>query len=284
MYFYAGIDIGSLCTKVVILNSNNKIESYSILRSGAAYKGAAETALNEALNKVSLCMEQISGIVSTGYGRSRVSFANYEITEISCHARGANFFFPDVRTVIDIGGQDSKVIRVNEKGQAVRFAMNDKCAAGTGRFLEVMAGALGVDLDEMSELSFQAKENIEVSSMCTVFAESEVISMFANGYAKQEIAGAVYRSIARRLSGLIGQLGLTEKVAMTGGVAKSKGMVQSIQEILGIKLLVPEEPQIVGALGAALIAYERVRLKCNIASIDSFVKSPNAALRCVHSS
>ena len=257
MTFFAGVDIGSLCTKVVILDSARNIIAHAILRSGAAYKGAAESALSEALNSAGLSFNQLGYIVSTGYGRARVPFANREITEISCHARGAGFYFPAVRTVIDIGGQDSKVIRVNEKGQAVRFVMNDKCAAGTGRFLEVMAGALDEDLDEMSELSFQARENIEVSSMCTVFAESEVISLFAKGYPKQEIAGAVYRSIARRVVGLVGQLGLSEKVAMTGGVAKSRGMLRAIEEKLGTTLQVPVEPQIVGALGAALFASEK---------------------------
>ena len=257
MDFFAGIDLGSLCTKVVILDIDKKIKSYTILRSGAVYKGVAETALNEALSKAGLEFKDLHYIVSTGYGRTRVPFAQKEVTEISCHARGANYFCPEVRTVIDIGGQDSKVIHVDDQGRPVRFVMNDKCAAGTGRFLEVMAGALGVDLDEMSELSFQAQELIEVSSMCTVFAESEVISLFAGGYKKQEIAAAVYRSIARRITGLVGQLGIKEKVAMTGGVAKSKGMVRALAEKLGITLIISEEPQITGALGAALIAYDK---------------------------
>jgi len=258
MTFTAGIDVGSICTKAVILNSTKKIASYAILRSGAVYRGAAETVLNEALSRAGLDSKELSYIVSTGYGRAKVACANNEITEISCHARGANFISADVRTVIDIGGQDSKVIQLDEKGRAVRFVMNDKCAAGTGRFLEVMAGALEVDLDEMSEISFQAKEDIEVSSMCTVFAESEVISLFAMGYDKPEIASAVYRSIARRMMGLVGQLGLKERVAMTGGVAKSKGMVHALEEKLGLTLLVPPEPQIIGALGAALFAHDKV--------------------------
>ncbi|OIP89154.1 MAG: 2-hydroxyglutaryl-CoA dehydratase [Syntrophaceae bacterium CG2_30_49_12] len=257
MTFTAGVDVGSLCTKVVILNSEKEIKSYAILRSGAVYRGAAEAALDEALKKAGLDAKELSYIVSTGYGRSRVAYANNEITEISCHARGANFISAEIRTVIDIGGQDSKVIQLNEKGQAVRFVMNDKCAAGTGRFLEVMAGALEVDLDEMSEISFQAREDIEVSSMCTVFAESEVISLFASGYTKPEIAGAIYRSIARRVTGLVGQLGLKERVAMTGGVAKSKGMVRALEAKLGLTLIIPPEPQIIGALGAALFAYDK---------------------------
>lgn len=258
MIFTAGIDVGSLCTKVVILDGEKKIKSYAVLRSGSVYRGAAEAALKEALSGAGLDSDQINYIVSTGYGRSRVPCADSEITEISCHARGANYISAEIRTVIDIGGQDSKVIRLNETGQAVRFVMNDKCAAGTGRFLEVMADALGVDLEEMSEISFQAKKDVEVSSMCTVFAESEVISLFADGCSKPEIARAICRSIARRVTGLVGQLGVKERVAMTGGVAKSKGMVHALEEKLGVSLLIPPEPQIIGALGAAIFAYDRV--------------------------
>ena len=178
MTFTAGVDVGSLCTKVVILNSEKEIKSYAILRSGAVYRGAAEAALDEALKKAGLDAKELSYIVSTGYGRSRVAYANNEITEISCHARGANFISAEIRTVIDIGGQDSKVIQLNEKGQAVRFVMNDKCAAGTGRFLEVMAGALEVDLDEMSEISFQAKEDIEVPSNNLIIAKMSLDQQF----------------------------------------------------------------------------------------------------------
>jgi predicted CoA-substrate-specific enzyme activase len=253
----AGVDIGSLCTKTVILSAERKILSFNILRSGAVYRGAAESSLNEALKTLGFNIKDLKYVVSTGYGRARVPFADAEVTEITCHARGANYFFPEVRTVIDIGGQDSKVIRVNETGQAVRFVMNDKCAAGTGRFLEVMAGALGVDLEEMSEIALYAHEDIEVSSTCTVFAESEIISLLAGGYEKREIAAAIYKAIARRITGLTGQIGLVEKVAMTGGVAKSGGVVRALEKKLGVALLIPPEPQIVGACGAALIAREK---------------------------
>jgi predicted CoA-substrate-specific enzyme activase len=255
--YFAGIDVGSLCTKAVILDEKNDIKSLAILRSGAVYKGAAEAVLNEVLKKAGLDFKQLDYIVSTGYGRERVSFANSKVTEISCHARGASFFSGDVRTVIDVGGQDSKVISIDGEGHVLRFAMNDKCAAGTGRFLEIMAGALEVDLEEMSELSFKAEENIEVSNMCTVFAESEVISLFAGGYAKTEISAAVFRAIARRIAGLAAQTGINEKIMMTGGVAKSKGVVHFLEERLGLPLVIPEEPQIVGALGAALFAREK---------------------------
>ena len=257
MPFYAGIDVGSLCTKAVIINADKKIEAYSIIRSGAVYRGAGENALKEALQKADLEQDKIDYIISTGYGRARVPFSNGQITEISCHGRGANFIFPEVSGVIDIGGQDSKVIEINEKGQAVKFVMNDKCAAGTGRFLEVMANSLEVDLEEMSEFAYMSTEQVEISSMCTVFAESEVISLFAEGAAKADIAASIYRSIARRITGLAGQIVRKGKIAMTGGVAKSKGMVRALEESLGIKLFVPEEPQIIGALGAAINAREK---------------------------
>jgi predicted CoA-substrate-specific enzyme activase len=257
MSFYAGIDVGSLCTKAVIINSNYQIEAYSIIRSGAVYKGAGETALNEALKRASLKQDELDYIISTGYGRARVPFSNGQITEISCHGRGANFVFPEVRGVIDIGGQDSKVIEINAKGQAIKFVMNDKCAAGTGRFLEVMANSLEVSLDEMSELAIKSQSYVEISSMCTVFAESEVISLFAEGADKADIAASIYRSIARRVTGLAGQIAGKERIAMTGGVAKSKGMVRALEESLGTKLFVPEEPQIIGAFGAAINAHDR---------------------------
>ena len=208
-----------------------------------------------------LTQNQLNYIVATGYGRARMPIADDQITEISCHGRGAGFVFPEVRSIIDIGGQDSKGILVNEKGQAVKFVMNDKCAAGTGRFLEVMAVSLDVDLDDMSELAFKSKNEVEVSSVCTVFAESEVISLFAEGVDKADIAAGIYRAIARRVTGLVGQIiSKTGQVTMTGGVAKSKGMIKALEKSLGIELVVAEEPQIMGALGAALIAHEKFYL------------------------
>ena len=259
--YVAGIDIGSLCTKVVILDSEDNIVGHSIIRSGSVYKSAAEHAMEEALKKAGLETKDISYVLSTGYGRARVSFSNTEVSEISCHARGANYVFPDISVVIDIGGQDSKVIQLNGKGQAMKFVMNDKCAAGTGRFLEVMAASLEVDLDEMSKLAEASKNAIEISSVCTVFAESEVISLFGEGVDGADIAASIFRSAARRISGLAGQIGKKGKLTtMSGGVAKIKGMVRAIEQGLDTNLLVADEPQIIGALGAALIAQEKLRL------------------------
>ncbi|MBI1987866.1 MAG: 2-hydroxyglutaryl-CoA dehydratase [Nitrospinae bacterium] len=254
---YAGIDVGSLCTKVVILDAGRNVLSSHILRSGGHYQGAAEAAFSGALESAGLRIKEISFLVSTGYGRARVTFSDTHVTEITCHARGAKHLFPHVHTVIDIGGQDSKVIYVNDEGRPKNFVMNDKCAAGTGRFLEVMAGALEVSLQEMAELSFHAQGESEVSNMCTVFAESEVISLLAQGTEKADIAAAIFRSIARRITGLVGKLGLKEPVVMTGGVAKNPGMVRALEEKLRTTLLIPPEPQIMGAYGAALIAAEQ---------------------------
>ncbi|MDP2662321.1 MAG: acyl-CoA dehydratase activase, partial [Dehalococcoidia bacterium] len=188
------------------------------------------------------------------------------------HARGAKHLFPETCTIIDIGGQDSKVVQVDQLGHATRFVMNDKCAAGTGRFLEVMAGALGVDITALGELALSSSSDVQVSSMCTVFAESEVISMLAAGCSKTDIAAAVHNSIARRITGLVGQLGLKERITMTGGVAKNKGLVRALENKLHTTILVPQEPQIVGALGAALIALERAR-SLRTGEVDSMIRT-----------
>jgi len=254
---YAGVDVGSLYTKAVIIDRGGELISYSIVRSGGFYEGAAEAAIEEALDSARLKQKDLSYIISTGYGRARVSFSHDHVTEISCHGRGAKWLFPDIHTIIDIGGQDSKVIYVNDEGRPKNFVMNDKCAAGTGRFLEVMAGALEVSLTEMAEISFHSQEEMEVSNMCTVFAESEVISLLAQGSEKADIAAAIFRSIARRVTGLVGKLGLKEPAAMTGGVAKNQGMVRALEEKLRATLLIPPDPQITGAYGAALIATEQ---------------------------
>jgi predicted CoA-substrate-specific enzyme activase len=254
----AGIDLGSLCTKSVITDLKGKVLSYSIIRSGSIYVGAAEASFSQALKKAGLSMEQIGYIVSTGYGRDQVPFANMQITEITCHARGVTHIFPDVHTIIDIGGQDSKVIHLNNEGEVNNFVMNDRCAAGTGRFLEVMAGALDSSLEEMGEIWLKSTKQVEVSSVCTVFAESEVISLIASGGEKADIMAAIFRAVARRTSGLVAQLGIRENVAMTGGVAKNNGIVYALEKKLGIHFHIPEEPQIIGAWGAALIAIKRL--------------------------
>ncbi|HOB86695.1 MAG TPA: acyl-CoA dehydratase activase, partial [Bacillota bacterium] len=196
--------------------------------------------------------------VSTGYGRRMLDVADRIITEITCHARGAVHMVPGVRMVIDIGGQDSKVIRLNERGEVQDFAMNDKCAAGTGRFLEVMAHALEVDLSEMASISERASRSAPISSMCTVFAESEVVSLIAQGVPREEIISGLHEAIAGRTAGMVFRVGLEKEVMMTGGVAKNRGVVKSLEKKLQCKIIVPPEPQIIGALGAALLAREEL--------------------------
>jgi len=223
MAIVAGVDVGSLCTKTVILDGEGDILSYDIMRSGHYYQGAAEESIANALKSAGLKKGDISYTLGTGYGRGAVAEADAEVTEITCHARGAVRLSPEVHTVIDIGGQDSKVIGIGDNSRVTNFVMNDKCAAGTGRFLEVMALALSVDIGEMGDLYFASKEKVEVSSMCTVFAESEVISLFAQGHKKADIAAAIADSIARRIVGMVGQqVGLKEKVIMSGGGCKER--------------------------------------------------------------
>jgi predicted CoA-substrate-specific enzyme activase len=249
----AGIDIGSITAETVILQED-RILAYSILPTGANSRSAAERSLAVALREAKIQKEDLLGIVTTGYGRASFPSADKMITEITCHARGAFFVHPDTRTVIDIGGQDSKVIRLDGRGRNVDFQMNDKCAAGTGRFLEVMARALEVNLEELGKLSRSAPRTIKISSTCTVFAESEVVSLIAENQPKEVIIRGLHDAIAGRILGLVYRVGIEEGVTLSGGVAKNEGVVRALEERLGINLFVPAEPQIIGALGAALVA------------------------------
>lgn len=262
MYF-CGIDIGSLTTKALIFDGS-EIKGYYILSSGHLYEEAGIKAYNTCLENCHLTKDDIRYIVGTGYGRALISFANENITEITCHARGVNHYFTDARTVIDIGGQDSKAIRIGENGKVLDFVMNDKCAAGTGRFLEVMANALNLgSVDNMGELSVQSNAPAKISSMCTVFAESEVISLFAQKKAnKEDIVAGLHAAIAKRITGMVNRLGrVQEKIVFCGGVAKNKGVKKALETELGKALYSPEDPQITGALGAALLARERYQKK-----------------------
>jgi predicted CoA-substrate-specific enzyme activase len=254
---YGGLDVGSLSTDAVLIDEEGRILAYSVQPTGASSVKAATSAFEEALRSAGIPSGAVRRLVSTGYGRARVDFAAEQVTEITCHARGARYLFPETRTVLDIGGQDSKGILLSPNGRVLDFAMNDKCAAGTGRFLEVMARALEVDLCEMGERSLHATEGLSVSSTCTVFAESEVVGLIAEGHGVDDIIRAIHRAIAARTAGLIERLGVEPEVTMTGGVAKNIGVVKALEERLGHPLNVYEEPQIVGALGAALIASER---------------------------
>jgi predicted CoA-substrate-specific enzyme activase len=254
----AGIDIGSISTESVIFEEKRGILGYSIGLTGGNIKEASEMALNNALRHSNLTSSRIHSIISTGCGRDLFARAKAHITEITCLAKGLNYLFPDCRTLIDIGGQDTKVIRIGSIGRVLAFDMNDKCAAGTGRFLEVMARALNVELNQMGERSLRFKTAIQISSICTVFAESEVISLVSEGREVEDILNAIHQSIADRTVGLLERIGgVSETVGMTGGVAKNIGVVKAIESKLGVPLKIYDEPQIVGALGAALIALEK---------------------------
>lgn len=254
MNYFGGIDVGSLSTDAVILDENGRIAGYSIVETGANSTEAAEEALAKALDGAGLDRTGLRRIVSTGYGRISVPFADSKVTEISCHGLGAYTLFPDTGLVIDIGGQDSKVIKVGPGGRVLDFTMNDKCAAGTGRFLEVMAAKLQVPLDRMGDLSLAATSEVRISSVCTVFAESEVVSLVARNHPKEEIIRGIHRAILNRVWSMVKVLGIQFEVTMSGGVAKNRGVVAFLEENLGRPVHVYREPQIIGALGAALFA------------------------------
>ena len=253
---YVGIDSGSTSTDVVILDQNCKIVSAVILPTGAGAAAGADRALEQALQEAHLTREDLTATVTTGYGRTAIQNGDKSITEITCHAKGAFFLDPDVRTIIDIGGQDSKVIRIDDTGNVVNFVMNDKCAAGTGRFLELMARTLELSMEEMSTLGLRWNEEITISSMCTVFAESEVVSLIAQDKTAADIVHGLNESVAAKTCALVKRVGGAEAYMMTGGVSKNRGVVESIERRLGIKLRVSDAAQLNGALGAALFAKE----------------------------
>nr|MDO8081285.1 acyl-CoA dehydratase activase [Candidatus Freyarchaeota archaeon] len=253
----AGCDIGSLTGKALIMKEN-KILSYSIVPSTIKPEKTSQNAMDSALEKAGLKSKDIGFIVGTGYGRMKVPFANLNVSELSCHGKGAYWLLPSIRTVIDVGGQDCKVIRIDDEGRILDFAMNDKCAAGTGRFLEVMAEALEVNLDKLGELSSKSKNPAVITSQCSVFAETEVISLIAQGVEVIDIIAGIHEGIASRIVSLVHKVGLKEDITLTGGVAKNTGVIEAIKKKLGIEVKkLPIDPQVVGALGAALIAGEK---------------------------
>ena len=252
----AGIDVGAVSAKAVVLRED-KIAGSAILPTGYDVAKVAKEVGGLALAQAQLQMDDLRYVVGTGYGRRAIPFANEVITEITCHARGATSVIPEARTIIDIGGQDSKAIRVDAKGNVVDFIMNDKCAAGTGRFLEVMSRALELSIEEFSSLSRMGPNPCKISSTCTVFAESEIVSLRAENKSREDIIAGLYRSIASRVGAMVKQIGCEDVVVFTGGVAKNKALLRALEEEIGHRILVPGEPQIMGALGAALIAARR---------------------------
>lgn len=257
MIYAAGVDVGSTQTKAIIINDKLEIVGRSLIDTGANVTRAAERSFAEALATAGLKREDVVYVVGTGYGRYKVTFGDAQITEISCHARGASYLFPATRTVIDMGGQDAKGIKVGAGGEVKDFVMNDKCAAGTGRFLANAAEALGLNLDEIGQISLQAKNPVRLTTVCTVFVESDIMSYLAQGKRIEDILGGVHSAIAARTISLVRRVGIEPEVTFTGGVSRNIGMVRALEEKLGTKLNVSPKSHFVGALGASLFALER---------------------------
>ncbi len=248
-----GLDIGSTAAKGVLINDREQFRF--MLPTGWSPRAAAESLVHNLLDCSGLERTRVRRLYATGYGRAAFSGADKTITEIKCHARGVFALHPEVRTIIDIGGQDSKVININEKGKVIDFAMNDKCAAGTGRFLQVMATAMGMDVSELSNAEDPAL-TVAINSMCTVFAESEIIGLLANGTPKSGIIAGLHQSVGKRVAAMGRRLGVRETLAFTGGVAINNGVQRTLSQELGVNLLIPDICQYTGALGAALYAAE----------------------------
>lgn len=271
MIYAAGVDVGSTQTKVIVLDEDRRIVGRSLVATGANLVGAAEHGFQEALAGTGIPPEEVRFVVGTGYGRFRVTFGDTQITEIACHARGANFLYPETRTVIDMGGQDTKAIKVGPSGEVLDFAMNDKCAAGTGRFLAAAAEVMDLSLDEIGPISLTASRPVKITSVCTVFVESDIMSYLAQGRSMEDILAGVHRSIAARTLALVRRVGVDPEITFTGGVARNAGMVAALQEAIGHPLNVSPESHFMGALGAALFAIER-------ATHRAFTEKPSVSL------
>ncbi len=250
---YAGIDIGSNTAKAALINENRVLGTH-VIPTGYNPLNAGLTVFKILLEKLKISKKDVAAIISTGYGRASINFADKAMTEIICHGTGAHFMNPNIRGIIDVGGQDSKAILLDTKGLVENFAMNDKCAAGTGRFFEVMANALEVKLDQLGDFSLKADKPSKISSICTVFAESEVISMIAGQEKRENIIAGIHESAAARVAVLAMKIKIKEPVMMTGGVAKNKGMIAALEKRLGFELIVENFAQENGAIGAAVLA------------------------------
>jgi len=257
MTYGAGVDVGSTQTKAVIVDASRAIVARTLIATGANVTRAGESAFAKACEAAGLERAAVGYIVGTGYGRYKVTFGDAQITEITCHARGAHVLFPATRTVIDMGGQDTKAIKVGPDGSVVDFSMNDKCAAGTGRFLSAAADVTGVGLDEIGPLSLEAKAPVRLTSVCTVFVESDIMSYLAQRKKIEDILGGVHKAIAARTMSLVRRVGVEDEVTFTGGVSRNVGMVRSLEDVLGRPLNVSSDGHFTGALGAALFALER---------------------------
>lgn len=256
--YSVGIDAGSTYTKGVLLDAQRTIVGTAVQMTGVNIVAAANNVYRAVLQEAGVAEGDVGCLVGTGYGRYNIKFGHVQITEISCHAKGASFLFPATHTVLDMGGQDTKAIRTNERGEVVDFCMNDKCAAGTGRFIEGSARALGLSLKEVGDLSLRSNRAVQVSSTCAVFAESETLELLAWGHSLEDILYGVHSSIATRAIGLLQRVGIEPELAFTGGVSLNRGMVRCLEEQLGVKLNTSERTMFCGAIGAALFGLERM--------------------------
>lgn len=273
MIYVVGVDVGSTQTKAVILNEDKEIVGRGLIDTGANVVQAAEEVFDVAVKDAGLSRDDIKGAIGTGYGRYKVTFGETQVTEISCHGRGAQYMFPGTRTVLDIGGQDTKAIRVGDNGEVLDFCMNDKCAAGTGRFLGAAAHALEIPLGELGHVALTAKNPVKITTTCTVFAESEIIAWLAKGKKVEDILMGVHEAIASRSYALLRRVGVESKVTFTGGVARNVGMVKILNDIVGEEMNVSADSQFMGAVGAALFALDRALARAGKLSPDAIVET-----------
>jgi predicted CoA-substrate-specific enzyme activase len=256
--YFAGIDLGSTMTKVVIVNESEKLLAYVVQHTGAEHRRLANRVMEEALHQVGVTIDDITYIIATGYGRINVPFADKQITELTCHARGVAHFFPNVRLAIDIGGQDAKGMKV-KNGKLIDFVMSDKCAAGTGRYLEVVAQTMGLTLEDLGPISLKSTHRVSITSICTIFAQQEVSNHLSAGVPLEDVVSGLHDAIAGRVARMARRLKVEPDVVFTGGVAKNIGVVKALEENLGCPVLIPSEPLLSGAIGAALLAGETVK-------------------------
>ncbi|WP_066656975.1 MULTISPECIES: acyl-CoA dehydratase activase [unclassified Sphingomonas] len=269
--FFMGVDLGSTTAKTVIVDAQSNVVAASVVQMGAVSRAGMQRSIDHALGLAGIEQAQIGYAVGTGYGRRLVPGIGRTFTEITCHARGAAMLVPGARLVVDIGGQDSKAILIDRDGLVENFAMNDRCASGTGRFYEVLARALECEVSEVGDLALQGHEDLEVSSLCATFAETEIIALLAGGAERADVAMSVHRAITHRLLGLIGGIGKHAPVVMTGGVARNPAAVQFLSEALELPVSLPPDPQIIGAFGAALLALEaggHVAMRGDLAQLE----------------
>lgn len=258
MAYAAGVDVGSTQTKAAIVNEDREMVATALIDTGSNVIAAAENVFAEALKSSGISNTEVEYVIGTGYGRYRVTFGNDQVTEISCHGRGAVHMFPNTRTVVDMGGQDTKAIKVGETGEIEDFCMNDKCAAGTGRFLGAAAAALDLTLDDLGPTALRYTKSVKISTTCTVFAESEVLSWLGKGKKVEDILWGVHESIATRSAGLMRRVGIQDEITFTGGVTRNTAMVKALEERLDKKLNISDDSHYMGALGAALFAMDRI--------------------------